>query len=63
MSRRERRNYMRLAASFTLALVSAIALLYAGLWLGSRERTCAAVPSSYGKVVVCSSDYAKQISQ
>ena len=33
---------MRLAASFTLALVSAIALLYIGMWLGSRDRTCAA---------------------
>ena len=54
---------MRLAASFTLALVSAIALLYIGMWLGSRDRTCAAVPSNYGKVVVCSSDYAQQISQ
>ena len=42
---------MRLAASFTLALVSAILLLYVGLWLGSRDRTCAAVPSNYGKVV------------
>jgi hypothetical protein len=54
---------MRLAASFTLALVSAVVLLYTGLWLGSRERTCAAVPSNYGKVVVCSSDYAQQIDQ
>jgi hypothetical protein len=54
---------MRLAASFTLALVSAIMLLYIGMWLGSRDRTCAAVPSAYGKVVVCSSEYTKQISQ
>ncbi|HEY1318372.1 MAG TPA: hypothetical protein VGF10_14200 [Gaiella sp.] len=54
---------MKLAASLTLALVSAIALLYAGIWLGSRERTCAAVPSNFGKVVVCSSDYAQQIRQ
>jgi hypothetical protein len=54
---------MRLAASFTLALVSAVLLLYTGLWLGSRERTCAVVPSNYGKVVVCSSDYAQQIDQ
>jgi hypothetical protein len=54
---------MRLAASFTLALVSAVVLLYTGLWLGSRERTCAVVPSNYGKVVVCSSDYAQQIDQ
>ena len=54
---------MRLAASFTLALVSAVVLLYTGLWLGSRERTCAVVPSNYGKVVVCSSDYAQQIRQ
>ena len=37
---------MRLAASFTLALVSAVVLLYTGLWLGSRERTCAVVPSN-----------------
>ena len=54
---------MRLAASFTLALVSAVLLLYTGLWLGSRERTCAVVPSNYGKVVVCSSNYAQQIDQ
>jgi len=54
---------MRLAASFTLALVSAVVLLYTGLWLGSRERTCAVVPSNYGKVVVCSSNYAQQIDQ
>ena len=54
---------MRLAASFTLAFVSAIVLFYAGVWLGSRDRTCATVPSAYGKVVVCSSDYAKQIPQ
>jgi len=54
---------MRLAASFPLALVSAVVLLYTGLWLGSRERTCAVVPSNYGKVVVCSSDYAQQIDQ
>jgi len=54
---------MRLAASFTLALVSAVLLLYTGLWLGSRERTCAVVPRNYGKVVVCSSDYAQQIDQ
>jgi hypothetical protein len=63
MAGRERRVVMRLAASFTLALVSAIALLYIGMWLGSRDRTCAAVPSNYGKVVVCSSDYAQQIRQ
>ena len=37
---------MRLAASFTLALVSAVVLLYTGLWLGSRERICAVVPSN-----------------
>jgi hypothetical protein len=61
--RRGRREVMRLAASLTLALVSALMLLYTGMWLGSRDRTCAAVPSNYGKVVVCSSDYAKQISQ
>jgi hypothetical protein len=54
---------MRLAASLTLALVSAITLLYVGIWLGSRDRTCAAVPSNYGTVVVCSSDYAQQIGQ
>ncbi|HEY7178295.1 MAG TPA: hypothetical protein VH305_03900 [Gaiella sp.] len=54
---------MRLAASLSLAIVSAFVLLYAGIWLGSRERTCAAVPSAYGQVVVCSSDYAKQIRQ
>ena len=54
---------MRLAASLTLALLSAIALLYTGIWLGSRDRTCAGVPSNYGKVVVCSSNYADQIRQ
>jgi hypothetical protein len=54
---------MRLTASVTLALVSALALLYTGMWLGSRDRTCAVVPSNYGKVVVCSSDYAGQIRQ
>ena len=54
---------MRLAASLTLALVSAIALLYTGIWLGSRDRTCAAVTSNYGKVFVCSSESEDQISQ
>lgn len=54
---------MRLTASITLAVVSAIVLLFAGIWLGSRERTCAVVPSNFGKVVVCSSDYAGQVGQ
>jgi hypothetical protein len=57
------RNVTRLAASVTLALVTAIALLTAGVWLGSHDHTCAAVPSEYGTLVVCSRDYAQQISQ
>jgi hypothetical protein len=54
---------MRLAASLTLALVSAIVLLYVGLWLGSQPRTCAVVRSSQGNVVLCSNDWADRVAQ
>lgn len=54
---------MRFAASLTLALVSAIVLLYAGLWWGSREKTCAVVPSSHGNVVLCSNDWSAKVGQ
>jgi hypothetical protein len=54
---------MRFGASLTLALVSAIVLLYAGMWLGSREKTCAVVPSAHGNVVLCSNDWADRVAQ
>ena len=54
---------MRLAASLTLALVSAIVLLYAGLWLGSQPRTCAVVRSSQGPVVLCSNEWVDKVAQ
>ena len=54
---------MRFAASLALALVSAIILLYAGMWWGSRERTCAVVPSAQGNVVLCSNSWAGKIRQ
>jgi hypothetical protein len=54
---------LRFAASLTLALISAVILLYTGLWLGSRPRTCAVVDSSQGSVVVCSNDWAERVSQ
>jgi hypothetical protein len=56
-------NAMRLAASLTLALVSAIVLLYVGLWLGSQPRTCAVVRSSQGNVVLCSNEWADRVAQ
>jgi hypothetical protein len=54
---------MRLAASLTPALVSAIVLLYVGLWLGSQPRRCAVVRSSQGNVVHCSNDRADRVAQ
>lgn len=54
---------LRFAASLTLALVSAVILLYTGLWLGSQPRTCAVVDSSQGSVVVCSNDWAGRVGQ
>ena len=54
---------MRFGASLALALVSAIVLLYAGMWWGSREKTCAVVPSSTGNVVLCSNSWAEKVGQ
>ena len=54
---------MRLAASISLALVSAIVLLYVGLWLGSQPRTCAVVDSTQGRVILCSNDWADRVAQ
>jgi hypothetical protein len=54
---------MRFAVSLTLALVSAIVLLYAGMWWGSREKTCAVVPSAAGNVVLCSNSWAGKVGQ
>jgi hypothetical protein len=54
---------MKLAASMTLAFVSAIVLLYTGIWLGSQPRTCAVVDSSQGNVVLCSNDWAERVGQ
>jgi hypothetical protein len=54
---------VRFAASLTLAVVSAVILLYAGLWLGSQPRTCAVVDSSQGSVVLCSNDWADRVGQ
>jgi hypothetical protein len=53
----------RVVASLVLAIFSAIALLLAGAYLGSRERTCAVVPSSQGNVVLCSNDWADKVVQ
>ncbi|HET9288311.1 MAG TPA: hypothetical protein VFO26_12215 [Gaiella sp.] len=53
----------RVVASLVLAIFSAIALLLAGAYLGSRERTCAVVPSSQGNVVLCSNDWADKVGQ
>jgi hypothetical protein len=60
---REEKNVMRLAASISLALMSAIVLLYVGLWLGSQPRTCAVVRSSQGNVVLCSNDWVDRVAQ
>jgi hypothetical protein len=54
---------MKFAASLTLALASAIILLYTGLWLGSQPRTCAVVDSAQGEVVLCSNDWAGRVAQ
>ena len=54
---------MRLAASISLALMSAIVLLYVGLWLGSQPRTCAVVDSTQGHVVLCSNDWVDRVAQ
>jgi hypothetical protein len=56
-------NVMRLAASFSLALMSAIVLLYVGLWLGSQPRTCAVVESTQGHVVLCSNSWVDKVAQ
>ena len=57
------RNRARSDPDLALALVSAIVLLYAGMWWGSREKTCAVVPSSAGNVVLCSNDWAEKVGQ
>jgi hypothetical protein len=54
---------MKFAASLTLALASAIILLYTGIWLGSQPRTCAVVDSAQGAVVLCSNDWAGRVAQ
>jgi hypothetical protein len=54
---------MRLAASISLAFMSAIVLLYVGLWLGSQPRTCAVVESTQGNVVLCSNDWVDRVAQ
>jgi hypothetical protein len=51
------------AASIVLAIFSAIALLMTGAYLGSREKTCAIVPSRVGDVVLCSNDWAEKVGQ
>ena len=54
---------MKLAASISLAFMSAIVLLYVGLWLGSQPRTCAVVESTQGSVVLCSNDWVDRVAQ
>ncbi len=54
---------MKLAASISLAFMSAIVLLYVGLWLGSQPRTCAVVESTQGNVVLCSNDWVDRVAQ
>lgn len=49
------------ARSLTLALLSALILFMAGLYVGSRPRTCAVVPSRVGPVPVCSNSFGVEV--
>jgi len=52
---------MTLGRSISLALVSALILFFAGLYVGGRHRTCTVAKSVYGWVPVCSSSFDQQI--
>lgn len=52
---------MSLGRSLALALVSALILFFAGLYLGGMHRTCTYANSSYGWVPVCSDSFQQQM--
>jgi hypothetical protein len=52
---------MTLARSITLAIVSALILFFAGMYVGGRNRTCTVALSSVGWIPVCSTSFEQQI--
>lgn len=52
---------MTLGRSLVLALVSALILFYAGMYIGGRQRTCTVALSNVGWVPVCSNSFKQQM--